>query len=186
MKIFIVSLFVFLSVVYFALWLYIGIFDDYQHKFNEQINKMLSENIPQFSVSDYLQRIQCLSDELQHEKEQSDNYRLVLWWGINGLKLNVDGTSEWIKKESKKYTSNPVSISPIPIERYDLMVQQTCCTSQYPRLDALLQVQQCNMNQCQQSHIDELRMQNTMLQLQYAQQQQAENLLKASNSTYRM
>lgn len=131
------------------------------------------KNVEPFCVSDYLKRTIELSDKLQHGKEQSDNYRLILWWGIDGLRLNDDDLCEWIKKEIIKYTS----LSSTNGGWYKSMVQQTCCTSQYSRLDALLQVQQCNINQCQQSCIDELQMQNTILQLQCAQQQQIQNMI---------
>lgn len=131
------------------------------------------KNVEPFCVSDYLKRTIELSDKLQHGKEQSDNYRLILWWGIDGLRLNDDGSYEWIKKEIIKFNTLP---SPTGAW-HESMVQQTCCASQYPRLDDLLQVQQCNINQCQQSRIDELQMQNTILQLQCAQQQQIQNMI---------
>lgn len=130
-----------------------------------QINEAKNESIPKFSVSSYLQRVQDLSDELQHEKEQSTNYRIVLWWGIDGLTLNADGSYKWIKKEIIKFTT---LTSPAGAW-YESMVQQICCTSQYQRFDSMLQ--------CQQSRIDELQMQNTMLQLQCAQQQQMQNMI---------
>lgn len=126
-----------------------------------------------FCTSDYLKRTIELSDKLQHEKEQFTNYRIVLWWGIDGLRLNADGSYKWIKKEIIKFITLP---SPTGAW-HESTIQQTCCTSQYPRLDALLQVQQCNINQCQQSRIDELQMQNTILQLQCAQQQQIQNMI---------
>lgn len=130
-----------------------------------ELNIDEQKNIESFCPSDYLKRIIELSDELQHEKEQSDNYRLILWWGINGLRLNADGSYEWTKKEIIKSTTLP---SPTGAWR-ESMVQQTCCTSQYQRLDSMLQ--------CQQSRINELQMQNAMLQLQCAQQQQMQNMI---------
>lgn len=122
-----------------------------------------------FCTSDYLKRTIELSDKLQHEKEQSTNYRIVLWWGIDGLRLNANDSYEWIKKELQKYISIPPLYPSMSGEWYESMVQQTCCTSQYQRLDSMLQ--------CQQSRIDELQMQNTMLQLQCAQQQQMQNMI---------
>lgn len=134
-----------------------------------ELNIDEQKNIESFCPSDYLKRIIELSDELQHEKEQSDNYRLILWWGIDGLRLNVDGSYEWIKKEPKRYIPIPALYPSMAGGWYESMVQQTCCTSQYQRLDSMLQ--------CQQSRIDELQMQNTMLQLQCAQQQQMQNVI---------
>lgn len=138
-----------------------------------ELNIDEQENVEPFCTSDYLKRTIELSDKLQHEKDQSDKHGLVLWWGIDGLRLNADGSYEWIKKEIIKFTTLPSSTG----AWYESTVQQTCCASQYPRLDALLQVQQCNINQCQQSRIDELQMQNMMLQLQCAQQQQMQSVI---------
>lgn len=149
-----------------------------------ELNIDEQKNIESFCPSDYLKRIIELSDELQHEKEQSDNYSLILWWGIDGLRLNAGGSCEWIKKEPKRYISIPPLYPSMTREGYNSMIQQTCCTSQYQRLDALLQVQQCNMNQCLQSRIDELQMQNTMLQLQCAQQQQMQNIIDKLHPIY--
>lgn len=144
-----------------------------------ELNIDEQKSIESFCPSDYLKRIIELSDELQHEKEQSDNYRLILWWGINGLRLNADGSYECIKKEPKRYISIPALYPSMAGGWYESMIQQTCCISQYPRLDYLLQSQQCGINQCYQSYIDKLQMQNTALQLQCAQQQQAQNIINS-------
>lgn len=141
-----------------------------------ELNIDEQKNVEPFCTSDYLKRTIELSDKLQHEKEQSDNYGLVLWWGIDGLRLNADGLYEWIKKEPKKYISIPTLYPPAIGGRYESMAQQTCCISQYQRLDSMLQ--------CQQSRIDGLQMQNTMLQLQCAQQQQMQNIIDKLHPVY--
>lgn len=43
--------------------------------------------------------------ELQEEKEKREQYEIVLWWGLDGLKLNNDGTSEWISR--RKHQPKP-------------------------------------------------------------------------------
>lgn len=53
-----------------------------------------------WSVTDYLSHMEEAWDKIQ--KEKPEPYKLTLWWGQNGLRLNDDGTTEWIKKEEKK------------------------------------------------------------------------------------
>lgn len=47
--------------------------------------------------------------ELQEEKEKQEKYEIVLWWGLDGLKLKDDGTTEWIsrRKPEPEYTAQP-------------------------------------------------------------------------------
>lgn len=53
-----------------------------------------------WSVTDYLSRMEKAWDKIQ--KERPEPYKLTLWLGQNGLRLNDDGTTEWVKKEEKK------------------------------------------------------------------------------------
>lgn len=56
-----------------------------------------------FSPSEYLERFEKLNLEILEEREkQSTEYEPILWIGSKGLKLNKDGTTEWIKRESSK------------------------------------------------------------------------------------
>lgn len=61
------------------------------------------EVIPRFDVVEYLDRIEnaCISIE----KEYKISYTCVLWWGLDGLRINKDGSIEWIRKSLK--TQNP-------------------------------------------------------------------------------
>lgn len=61
---------------------------------------------PDFSLSGYFERIENQALELQSEKEKQDPYVIILWWWNDGLRLNDDGSFEWIRKNQK-----PVSIS---------------------------------------------------------------------------
>lgn len=43
--------------------------------------------------------------EIQEEKEKQEAYEIVLWWGLDGLKLRDDGTTEWISR--RKHQPKP-------------------------------------------------------------------------------
>lgn len=51
---------------------------------------------PSFSPSAYLGRISKVCEDLW--REPKERYTLILWWGLDGLKLNRDGTMQWISK----------------------------------------------------------------------------------------
>lgn len=54
----------------------------------------------EWSLSVYYDRLDTVCSEIIAEQE--DAPCLVLWWGNDGLRLNKDGTTEWIKKIEKK------------------------------------------------------------------------------------
>lgn len=56
-----------------------------------------------FSVPEYLDRIEKLSLKLQSEKESKEPYLITLRIGYDELRLNEDGSFEWIDKRPKKY-----------------------------------------------------------------------------------
>lgn len=56
--------------------------------------------VPEFNVAQYLERIEKVSDDLL--RQRSDSYTLVLWAGLDGLKMNPDGSTRWIKKAADK------------------------------------------------------------------------------------
>lgn len=51
---------------------------------------------PSFSPSAYLGRISKVCEDLW--REPKERYTLILWWGLDGLKLNRDGAMQWISK----------------------------------------------------------------------------------------
>lgn len=69
-----------------------------------------------FSVSEYLQHIEDASSEIQQQKEPVDR-TIILWWGVDGLRMNEDGSFEWISRRKKEL--EPVQITP--------------CVTQYPK-----------------------------------------------------
>ena len=79
------------------------------NKQTEKQQEMLAEiqrlKRPEFSLQSYFDRIEKLNLELLQEYESRDRPELVLWWGLDGIRLNEDGSSEWISKRPKKHES---------------------------------------------------------------------------------
>lgn len=88
-----------------------------------------------FSVSEYLSRIEQAALDILESMKPIDK-TITLWWGLDGLRLNEDGTTEWVSR--KKKSVEPVfyqpcqSIQPIHagVLLSDHMIQQYCV--QYP------------------------------------------------------
>lgn len=116
---------------------------------------------PKFSVSDYYDRTQQQQEELQAEKENQDPYVIILWWGLDGLRLNDDGSFEWIRKNQK-----PVSISYQP--------QQSVTRQIDDGIRALNTQIQTGMNR--------LRYEILIQQMQAAQIQQTQNIINSLQS----
>ena len=70
-----------------------------------------------FSLQEYLERREKLALELIGEQEAWEPYVIVLWWGVDGLQLNADGTTEWISRRPEPkpadYSSAAQSIASI-------------------------------------------------------------------------
>lgn len=138
-----------------------------------------------FFVSEYFERTEKIYNDILKEKEkqaESEEYIIVLWWGFDGLRLNKDGSSEWIRKEEesdclqKPHIESKV-VTTIPFYGYGYgyilnnplinplttQIQQCCSTSSY--IDLL-------QSQCTQNRIVDLQSQNTLLQIQLAQSEQ--------------
>lgn len=69
--------------------------------------KQFSDYVSKFSVSDYMNRMEEASLKIMSEDENAPKYHFVLWWGLDGLQLNGDGTSEWIRRENCGQIKNP-------------------------------------------------------------------------------
>jgi len=61
-----------------------------------------------FSVSDYYERMERASIEVQREKAQQKAYKLTLWAGLDGLQMNEDGSTQWIKRGETKQPKSPL------------------------------------------------------------------------------
>lgn len=92
-----------------------------------------------FNVSEYLQRREEFI--LSLEEERYTEYTIMLWWGFDGLRLNKDGSREWISRKKPEPVKRNVFYQPC----------QTMNTS--PQFGACQNIQ---------STIDTLQMQNAI------------------------
>lgn len=53
-----------------------------------------------FSVSEYLSRIEQAALDILESMKPIDK-TITLWWGLDGLRLNEDGTTEWVSRKKK-------------------------------------------------------------------------------------
>lgn len=113
-----------------------------------------------FSVSNYYARIEKTSLGILYAQKPVDQ-TIILWWGLDGLRLNDDGSLEWISRKKPEPVKQEVSpsamcqvINPIRTEMEN--VRPTF------RMDG--------MQQATQAQIDALQMQNRIYQMQAAQQ----------------
>lgn len=65
----------------------------------EQLNRSLEEP---FSISDYYDRMMKVSEDLARQKAERKYEPTVLWLLLDGLRINEDGTLEWVRKEKPK------------------------------------------------------------------------------------
>lgn len=60
-----------------------------------------------FSPITYMERIQNAHEEILHEKElKKEPSIIILWWGLEGIQLNEDGSLQWVKKRKPEQPKN--------------------------------------------------------------------------------
>lgn len=104
-----------------------------------------------FSVCEYLSRIEEAALEIEESKKPVDAV-IVLWWGLDGLRLNEDGTTKWISRKKVEPVSSGVFHQPCQ------SIQQA--SALHPNL---------GQTQSTRAQIDALMAQNANLQTQAAQ-----------------
>lgn len=65
-----------------------------------------------FSVSEYMDRREKVMMDILKDKKEP--YCVTLWWNYDGLRMNEDGTMEWISKKPKeppKYVHGDFSLT---------------------------------------------------------------------------
>lgn len=95
----------------------------------------------QYSAFKYLSRIEAAHLDILESKSPIDK-TVILWWGLDGLQLNEDGTMKWVSRK-KKLSPESVSFQPCqsiqPIQtgmlHYAWLDDQTQCTRH--RIEAL-------------------------------------------------
>lgn len=65
---------------------------------------------PQFNVSEYMERIEKAYLEIL-ETRQPISQSITLWWGLDGLRLKEDGTTEWVSRKKPKPLPDVWSVS---------------------------------------------------------------------------
>lgn len=107
------------------------------------------------SVYEYLDRIEKASLEIL-EAKQPISQVITLWCGFDGLRLNEDGTMEWVSRKKKK---------PSVTTFY-----QPCQNIQPLQTGSLRWPVGGDTTQCTQAQIDALMAQNAALQIQSRQE----------------
>lgn len=113
--------------------------------------------IEPFSIPAYFDRMEQAALEILEKQEPIDR-TIILWWGLDGLRLNEDGTSEWISRKKPEPVNQNIS--------YQM------CQSVPPIQTGLQQTRWADQTQSTRAQIEELMMRNVALQnqaTQYAQ-----------------
>ena len=105
-----------------------------------------------FIVSEYCDRMEKAALDILEHREAVEQ-TIILWWGLDGLRLNEDGELEWISRKTPKPVNQNVSYHP--------------CQS-VPAYNPALFAQMQNTR----ASIDALRAQNASLQIQALRAQQ--------------
>lgn len=120
--------------------------------------KQLEPHEP-FVVSEYYNRMEKATlDILEHQGPVDQT--IILWWGLDGLRLNEDGELEWVSRRKPKPVQGNV-------------FYQSCQSVPAYNLDLLAQTQSTRAS------IDALMAQNVRLQMQALQAQQSMQLISS-------
>lgn len=113
--------------------------------------------IEPFSVPAYFARMEKATLDILQKQEPIDK-TIILWWGLDGLRLNEDGTLEWISRKKPKLVNQDIS--------YQM------CQSSQPIQTGFQQARWVDQAQSTRAQIEELMMRNAALQNQEAQNMQ--------------
>lgn len=117
------------------------------------------EPLEPFVVSEYYDQMEKAAlDILEHQEPV--NQTIILWWGLDGLRLNEDGELEWISRKTPKPVNQNVSYHPcqsVPAYNPNLFDQ----------------------TQSTRASIDALMAQNASLRMQALQAQQTAQVINS-------
>lgn len=122
------------------------------------------EEIEPFSVPEYFSRIEKAYLDILEDCKPVDQV-ITLWWRLDGLRLNEDGTTEWISRRKPK--SEPIS------QNVFYQPERSIMQTQYPVYDV------SGMCQSTQATIDALQAQKVSLSIQAAQSAQNMAIMQA-------
>ena len=117
------------------------------------------EPLEPFVVSEYYDRMEKAALDILENQEPVDQ-TIILWWGLDGLRLNEDGTMEWVSRKKQK-----------PVQR-----------SEFGQLRQSIQAYNPNLfdqTQSTRASIDALMAQNVSLQMQAYQAQQTAQVINS-------
>lgn len=60
-----------------------------------------------FFAAEYLARIEEVVLNILENTEPIDK-TITLWWGLDGLRLNEDGTTEWVNRRKRNSATQPM------------------------------------------------------------------------------
>lgn len=95
-----------------------------------------------FYVFEYLSRIEQAHLDILEGLEPTDK-AIVLWWGLDGLRVNEDGTTEWVSRKKRK-SSETVFYQ--PCQSIQTWTDQTQSTRE--RIEALMARNAALATQC--------------------------------------
>ena len=123
--------------------------------------EQLPEHSEPFVISKYYARIEQVALDILEHREPVDQ-TIILWWGLDGLRLNEDGTAEWISRKKPP---------PVPQNVF------------YQPCQAIISPPQYDMCQSTKAQIDALMAQNMQLQVQAWQAEQNRQMINALQTT---
>lgn len=121
--------------------------------------EQLPEHLEPFVISEYYARTEQAAIDILETQEPVDQ-TIILWWGLDGLRLSEDGTLEWVSRRKTK-----------PVQ--ENVFYQLCQSAPAYNPDLLAQTQSTRAS------IDDLRAQNASLQMQALQAQQRMQLVNS-------
>lgn len=112
----------------------------------------LPEHLEPFVISEYYARTEQAAIDILETQEPVDQ-TIILWWGLDGLRLTEDGKLEWVSRRKPK-----------PVQ--ENVFYQLCQSAPAYNPDLLAQTQSTRAS------IDDLMAQNASLRMQALQAQQ--------------
>lgn len=107
-------------------------------RIQEQIEQIEREEHEPFIASEYLARIEQTSFEIA-ENQEPVGQTIILWWGLDGLRLNEDGSLEWISRKKPKPVNQDVFYQPYQ----SIQPISTVQTQMWPVINAQTKMCQC-------------------------------------------
>lgn len=130
--------------------------------------------ISDFSVSGYMERVEKTGIEIMNQQQKAEPYIMVLWAGVHGLRLNDDGSFEWIRREEDKPKHASVSYHQCQnIINSTVPFQYDGCQNVSRNIDSSIQALQSQLQTCITQQQQQLQNSYLMSQLHppYYQQQ---------------